>query len=157
MKLYFLRHGIAEDSETWKGDDAERPLTRVGCERMEREAKTFADLDLAPDAILTSPLVRAKQTAEIAAAALKKRAIEDRRLAPGFDTKRLAQILQDRAGADSVMLVGHEPDMSETIGRIAGGANVDLKKGGLAYVEMQNPSSLSGVLVWLLPPKVLVR
>lgn len=159
MKLYFLRHGIAEDVDTWKGDDSDRPLTREGCQKMEREAKAFAQLDVAPDAIITSPLVRAKQTAEIAAAALKQRAIEDPRLSPGFDTNRLEQILNDHNDADAVMLVGHEPDMSETIGRVIGGARarIDLKKGGLAYVEVERESGLSGELVWLLAPKVLVR
>jgi phosphohistidine phosphatase SixA len=53
------------------------------------------------------------------------------------------------------MLVGHEPNMSETVGEIVGGARVDLKKGGLALVELNDYDDLAGDLVWLLPPKVL--
>lgn len=155
MKVYFLRHGLAGDPQQWQSDDFDRPLTDEGRERMAREAKAMAKLDLAPDAIITSPLVRAKQTAEIVADRLKMRPVEDERLEPGFDTERLRQILQDHAKADAIMVVGHEPDFSGTIGRLVGGAKIDLKKGGLACVDLPDPSSLNGELVWLVPPKVL--
>jgi phosphohistidine phosphatase len=155
MKLYFLRHGIAADRDKWQGNDFERPLTREGRERMQREAKTIARLDLGLDAILTSPLVRAKETAEIAAEPLKLRPEPDERLGPQFDVQRLGEIVRERDGGDCLMLVGHEPNMSETIGEIVGGARIDLKKGGLACVELSDASDLAGDLVWLIPPKVL--
>jgi phosphohistidine phosphatase len=155
MKLYFLRHGIAADREEWNGSDFDRPLTREGRDRMQREAKTLARLNLAPEAILTSPLVRAKETAEIAADALHVRAEPDERLGPQFDVQRLGEIVREHIGGDSLMLVGHEPNMSETVGEIVGGARVDLKKGGLALVELNDYDDLAGDLVWLLPPKVL--
>lgn len=156
MKVYFLRHGIAADPEDWKGSDFDRPLTREGRERMQREAKTFARLSLPLDAIVTSPLVRAKETAEIAAESFKLRPVDDERLGPDFDVQRLGEIVRAHAGADSIMLVGHEPNMSETIGEIAGGARIDLKKGGVACVELSDAADLSGTLLWLIPPKVLV-
>ena len=155
MKLYFLRHGIAADREEWQGRDFDRPLTPEGKDRMEREAKAIAKLGLSLDAIVTSPLIRAKQTAEIVASALKMRASEDGRLGPDFDERRLAEILREQRDAKSVMLVGHEPNFSETISGIVGGGRIDLKKGGLAYVDIAGGGDISGALVWLIPPKVL--
>ncbi len=158
MKLYFLRHGIAADREDWQGSDFDRPLTGEGCERMEREAKAISELRIDPDVILTSPLVRAKQTAQILAKGLKleNRLKEDERLSPGFDVQRLRSILRDRAGDESIVLVGHEPDLSETAGELTGGARIAMKKGGLALVELDGGSSSSGELAWLVPPKVLL-
>jgi phosphohistidine phosphatase len=157
MKLYFLRHGIAADAQSWKGDDASRPLTDEGCDKMAREAKTIAKLDLDLDAILTSPLMRAKQTAKIVADRLdlNERLFEDRRLAGNFDTTQLAAILRDRSDAENLMLVGHEPDMSAIVGNLAGDADIDLKKGGLACVELSDLGSMQGRLLWLATPKLL--
>jgi phosphohistidine phosphatase len=157
MNCYFLRHGLAVEPGQWSGTDFDRPLTPEGCDRMEREAKSIADLSLGLDLIVTSPLLRAKQTAEIVAIRLKMRGklIEDGRLADGFNLQRLGELLAEHAGAGAVMLVGHEPTMSATIGRLAGGADVEFKKGALACVRLPDPTSRSGVLLWLIPPKVL--
>lgn len=157
MKIYFLRHGIAADRDEWQGKDFDRPLTDEGRKRLLREAKTFAQLGIDPDAIVTSPLVRAKQTAQVVAEEmhLGAKVAEDDRLGPGFDAQRLAGVLRERGRNGAVMLVGHEPDMSTTIGEIIGGAQLDLKKGGLALVELPETSSLRGTLEWLLPPKLL--
>lgn len=158
MKVYFLRHGIAADPDEWKGDDASRPLTAEGRERMEREAKALAKLGLDPGVIVTSPLVRAKQTAEILADALKmrKKLVEDGRLAQNFDRAKLAGVLQDHAGVENVVVVGHEPDFSALVGEIVGGAAIALKKGGIACVELASASAPAGELLWLVPPKVLL-
>ena len=158
MKCYFLRHGIAVEPESWSGNDFERPLTRDGQTRMEREAKAIAELSLDLDAILTSPLLRAKQTAEIVAARLDMRGapIEDPRLGGSLNLERLGSILVAHADARAVMLVGHEPSMSATIGHAIGGASIELKKAGLAGVEFIDPASTSGTLFCLIPPKVLV-
>lgn len=159
MRCYFLRHGAARDAATWQGDDFDRPLTAEGQERIAREAKALAKLQLDIDAIITSPLVRAKQTAALVAETLKlrKRLIEDDRLGVDFDLSRLASVLAEHANADAVMLVGHEPSMSQTIGQLVGGARIDFKKGGLACVELPDASSSQGQLAWLVPPKVLER
>jgi len=158
VKVYFLRHGIAADRDEWKGDDFERPLTAEGRERMEREAKALAKLGLEPGVIVTSPLVRAKQTAEILADALKmrKKLVEDERVAQNFDRVKLAGVLQDHAGVDEVVIVGHEPDFSALVGDLVGGAAIALKKGGLACVELTSASAPAGELLWLIPPKVLI-
>jgi len=158
LKTYFLRHGAAAEPGEWKkGSDFDRPLTDDGRERMAREAKAIRKLDLDLDAIITSPLARARETAEIVASALKITAIkEDARLGTGFDLGSLEEILQDHADAKAIMLVGHEPSMSSTIGRLIGGARVDLKKGGLACVDLPDASSRAGVLLWLATPKLLL-
>ena len=155
VRCYFLRHGIAEDPEQWPGKDFDRPLTGAGKDRMAREAKTIVALAPGCDAILTSPLLRAKQTAAIVAKALKMPYIEDPRLGLGFNARALADVLAEHADAEALLLVGHEPSMSTTIGEIVGGARIDLKKGALACVNFAKSSSLTGVLVWLVPPKIL--
>lgn len=157
MKLYFLRHGQAGDREDWAGDDFYRPLTTDGVKRMEREAETIEELDLELEIIITSPLVRAKQTAEILAKKLKMkdRIVEDHDLGLDFTFERLRDILAGHRDKKAIMLVGHEPSMSRTIGQLVGGAKIELKKGGLAFVELASPSSGTGELVWLVPPKIL--
>lgn len=156
MKIYFLRHGVAVEPGEWKGNDYDRPLTSDGRERMAREAKAIRKLELDLDVILTSPLVRAKETAEIVARELKITSKEDERLGGDFDIATLEAILQGCADLKALMLVGHEPSMSSVIGRLVGVARVELKKGGLACVELPDASTLTGELLSLIPPKVLL-
>ena len=154
MKIYFLRHGAAADPGS--GSDFDRPLTEEGRERIAREAKAMRDLNLDLDTIVTSPLVRAKETAAIVAKTLKlETPIEDSDLGPGFDLDGLERILNAHDNADAIMLVGHEPNMSSVIGRLVGGARIDLKKGGVACVDLPDPSSRAGILLFLAPPKML--
>ena len=155
MKIYFLRHGVAVEPGEWKGNDYDRPLTGDGRERMAREAKAIRKLELDLDVILTSPLVRAKETAEIVARELKITSKEDERLGGDFDIATLEAILQGCADLKALMLVGHEPSMSSVIGRLVGVARVELKKGGLACVELPDASTLTGELLSLIPPKLL--
>lgn len=158
MKLYFLRHGEAGDPTQWEGNDAERPLTDDGRRRMALEARTMRRLELGVDLVITSPLLRARQTAEIVAVELKRkdRLVTDARLGPDLEPDRLAEILRDNQDVRDLMLVGHEPSMSSTIGRLIGGGRVELKKGGLARTDVPNPAELSGELEWLLPPRALL-
>ncbi|MGC1984448.1 MAG: histidine phosphatase family protein [Candidatus Cybelea sp.] len=157
MRLYFLRHGVAVEPNEWTGRDFERPLTREGIGRMEREARAIAELSLDLEAIVTSPLLRARQTAEIVATRLKLQdaLVLDDRLAGGFDVKSCAAILADHADARALMLVGHEPACSLTVGSLAGDASIEIKKGALAGIELSGPSSTHGTLFCLIPPKVL--
>lgn len=159
MQCYFLRHGPAGYAAKWSGADFDRPLTQDGIKRIAREAKTIAALEVAPDAIITSPLVRARQTAEIVADELRLRdkLQQDDRVGLGFSAARLADILRDHPIAQSMMLVGHEPSMSLTIGELIGGGDVDFKKGALACVEISRDAPLAGRLLWLAPPKLLTR
>lgn len=157
MKCYLLRHGQAVDAGEWNGADFDRPLTGEGHERMTRAAKTLAALHLEIDAIVTSPLVRAKQTATIVAKKLKlaDRLSEDTRLAGGFGMSALAEILSEHAADAAIMLVGHEPAMSRITGELIGGANVEFKPGSLACVDIPEPERLRGTLLWLVPAKML--
>ena len=157
MILYFLRHELAGNWTEWTGDDRQRPLTEEGKKRMASSAKTLSALNLSPDAILTSPLTRARQTAEIAAhgLGLADRLVVDDRLAPGFGLQALAEILKDYPRARALLLIGHEPDFSGTVSALTGGSLIVLKKGGLARVDLEDVSSQSGQLVWLIPPKIL--
>lgn len=157
MRMYFLRHGLA-DRSAWSGSDFERPLTPRGMERMGYEAEFIAKLDLALDQIVTSPLTRAYQTAEIVAEhlGLLDRMIVDDRLSPGFGRADLAEIIDDHPRAEAIMLVGHEPDFSLTIEGLIGGGSVVCKKGSLARVDLNDAGFLSGELVWLIPPKAMV-
>jgi phosphohistidine phosphatase len=156
--LYFLRHGLAGSREEWQGDDAERPLTKKGRKHMVTQAKTLARLDLKLNVIITSPLARAVQTADIVAKELHMVAqlAQDKRLAPGFGRDELEQVLADHPEVQNRMLVGHEPDFSLTISALTGGGKVMLKKGGLARVDITATAPLQGDLVWLLAPKIML-
>jgi len=157
MRIYFLRHGKAEDRAEWRGDDASRPLTTAGEEEMRREAKSMRVMGLVPDVIVTSPLVRARRTAEIVAEelGLGARLVDDDRLAWGFDVRRLEQVVAAQAPAQAIMVVGHEPDFSATVAELIGGGDVVFKKGGLARVDATAPVAGGGQLVWLLTPPLL--
>ena len=150
MKLYLLRHGIADWPE-WDRPDDERPLTAKGKKEMRRVAKFLRDLKVRPARILSSPLPRAWQTAEIAAEHLELELREESDLGHGFNVAKLRKIISRPSGAD-LMLVGHEPDFSAVIRALTGG-EVKLKKGGLARVDLARGSA-RGRLIWLLAPKL---
>lgn len=159
MILYFLRHGQADDRAEWKDDDTKRPLTKWGEESMVREAEMVVQLDLRLDFILTSPLVRAYQTAKILAKPLlmEDKLIEEARLTPGFGIEKLGEILHDYPKAGALLLVGHEPDFSSTVSALTGGSHIVFKKGGLARIDLfPDQSPPAGELVWLIPPKILI-
>ena len=150
MKLYILRHGEA-DWPSWNKPDDERPLTKKGIQEMERTAAFFAERGIKPGRILSSPLVRAWQTAEITAKALGMKVENEDRLAPGFDRDALELILESFPDED-LMIVGHEPGFSHTIRDITGG-EIKMGKGCLARVDYE-PRNGRGILVWLLPTKI---
>ena len=156
MRLYFLRHGLA-DRSAWDGSDFERPLTEFGKEKMAKSAKMIRSLDLKLDQIITSPLVRAFQTAEIVAAELDflTELSVDERVGPGFNPRVIAEILEENPDWETLMFVGHEPDFSYTLQDLVGGGSIVCKKGSLARVDMTDAGFLSGELIWLIPPKAL--
>lgn len=151
MKVYFLRHGEA-DWPDWDRPDDERPLTKKGKKEMRRVADFMAEHEVEPTVLLSSPLPRAYQTAEIYAERLDMEVTEEPALAPGFDARKLAAILKQHVGQD-IMLVGHEPSFSEAIGALTG-ANIKLAKAGAARVDMDDPQSMRGQLIWLVTPKM---
>jgi phosphohistidine phosphatase len=148
MRLYFLRHGAA-DWPDWNRPDDERPLTKEGRRELHQVGEFLARLKAKPDLILTSPLPRASQTADIVAEHLQARVHEERLLSPGFGAEDLKR-LRRKYPQQVLMLVGHEPDFSSTIASLTGGA-VKLSKAGVALVELDSGKSK---LRWLFPPKI---
>ncbi|HYJ05946.1 MAG TPA: phosphohistidine phosphatase SixA [Chthoniobacterales bacterium] len=148
MKLFLLRHGKA-DWPNWDKPDDERPLTQKGKDEVAAVAKLLARLEIAP-AIVTSPLPRASQTADIAGKYLNQKVRVDPLLRPGFDAGKLKKLLKDFSG-DSLMVVGHEPDFTEIIFHLTGG-RTKLSKTGVALIEL-DATSMKGELRWLVPPK----
>lgn len=157
MRLYLVRHAAAEPREDWGADDASRPLTAKGARGAARVGEALAAAGVEPAAIVTSPYLRCAQTARILAEALggPTSAEEDERLEPGFGPRALAAVIAEREDEGDLMLVGHEPDMSDVIAALAGGARVDLKKGAVARIDISQIEPLAGVLVWLAPPGLL--
>lgn len=154
MELYFLRHGIAADTAP-DGHDASRALTKEGIAKMKSAARGLRKLGLKVDVLLSSPLTRAHETAQIAAHELGVELRLSDALGPGCTLPQLIELLGEHRAADRVMLVGHEPDFSTLAGALTGGSRVLLKKGGLVRVDAEVLEAGAGTLVWLLPPRAM--
>ncbi len=155
-RVYLLRHGDAGDKREWQGADAERPLSELGERRSHACSEYLARTGIAPSRILTSPLVRSRQTADILAATLgrSKLVLEDSRLAPGFDVGGFRDILSEYVFEESLLLVGHDPSFSGVIAATIGGGSIVLKKGGLARLDVDDIAKPRGALVWLASPSL---
>jgi phosphohistidine phosphatase len=163
MNLYLLRHGIAvEPGTAGYESDSERPLTAKGKNRLRTVAKAMAELELSFDLILTSPFLRAKQTAEIIARCFKleKKLVHSDDLTPGGDPRLLIQHLNRlRPEPENVLLVGHEPYLGKLVALLAAGntsLDIDLKKGGLSKLDVEFLQyGRCARLVWLLTPRLM--
>lgn len=158
MVIYFLRHASAGERLSNTKKDEKRALDKNGIEQCGDVGRALAALDVQVDAILSSPLKRAAQTASLVGNELSyegKIAFEDG-LRPGASFGDFRKMLDKYSKHDSLMVVGHNPNLSEFLGRSisASGceANVDLKKGAVARVEMNRNS---GSMLWCITPKVL--
>lgn len=163
MRLYIVRHGIAIDREDPKcPPEAERYLTEEGIAKTRLVAKAVVAVDVEADLLISSPYVRAMQTAEIFAAVLKypkqKIATTDS-LLPGADGPAFYRELARHKGCDSVWCFGHAPNVDELIAAALGGKKdvTQLKKAGVALLDLQRISPPSATLVWLATPKLLKR
>ena len=155
-KLYLLRHGVAYERDEWTGDNDElRPLTNKGISAMKQEASQLKPMKLDLDHIITSTLVRARETAKIVADALNVKLEENSLLKPGFDVSALAKLLKQYDSSKRIMIVGHEPDFSRVISGVIGGGSIEMRKGGLARIDLAQNDPPRGILVWLLTPAVL--
>lgn len=155
VELYLLRHAHAGDPAAWDGPDEDRPLSKKGLAQAERLGRLLADAGFAPDAVITSPSLRASQTAEIVAARLGRPVRVDERLAPGFDRGSLEDVLRDAGDPPRAVLVGHDPDFSDLLEALTD-APVRLRKGALARVDGERPLQPgAGTLRWLIPPDFL--
>jgi phosphohistidine phosphatase len=164
MNLYLMRHGVAvaaDDPDVTH--DSERPLTSKGVKRMRRAARGLRLLKIPFDAILTSPVVRARQTAEIVAAALglEARLEEISGLAPESTVEHLLFGLTRYREREHLLLVGHEPLLSRTIASLLCGSTekrleIAVRKGSLCRIELDGiPPPGPGILHWFLTPKQL--
>jgi phosphohistidine phosphatase len=156
MKLYLLRHGVAYNREDWQDKDDElRPLTDDGIDAMKREARRLSQIKFKLDAIVSSPLVRARETAWLVAKALNMSVDESPLLKPGFNLDALDVLLSQYVALNRLMIVGHEPDFSQVIAQLIGGGTILMRKGSLARVDISELHPPHGELVWLLTPSVL--
>jgi phosphohistidine phosphatase len=153
QQLWFLRHGEAEPHAAGGSDDA-RDLTERGREQSRAAGLALQVLDVAFQYVFTSPKVRAHDTATIACEALGCEPVVHPPLREGFDVREATALLLAAGEDRRVLLVGHEPDFSQVIHDLTG-ARIDLKKGGVAGVRMENTSK--GELVALLRPRELDR
>jgi phosphohistidine phosphatase len=164
MELFVIRHAIAEP--LGRGNeftDEERALTVEGRNRMREVVKGLIKLRVEFDLMLTSPLARAVETAEIIAASMrlsKKDIKQSGNLAPGASAEDLFAEIKGHAGAEAIALVGHQPDLGGLISRIiqsdGGALSIQLKKGGVCCVNVsETVPTLRGDMMWLLTPKQL--
>lgn len=156
MKLFFLRHGIAEDAVGGMRD-YDRALTSEGRAELDKVARAMLRLGVKPDVILSSPLVRARQTAQIVGEILGVAVEEAVELQAGCSFEDLLRLL-GRYSEETVMLVGHQPDLSSIAARLinADERGLVLKKAGLIRVEVTGrPQAGRGRLIALLTPKML--
>ena len=163
MELYIVRHGIAIDREDPKcPPDPERYLTEEGVEKTKAVAKGLAALGVTPGLFLSSPYTRAVQTAEIFADALDYARQKIRRselLLPGTEPTLLFRELAREKQASSIFVFGHAPHLDDVITTALGAKKhfTELKKAGVALIELKRISPPIGILAWLVTPKILRR
>lgn len=155
MDVWIVRHATAVAREEFTGDDADRPLTPKGKKQFRRFLRSWLDQAPAPKLIISSPLVRAVETADILrkAAKLKKPSLlVNEALSPGVEADAIVDLVRSQE-ADSVALVGHEPDLSACVSQLIGGGKLPLGKGFIACVRFENvPAIGAGELHWLAGP-----
>jgi phosphohistidine phosphatase len=160
VRLYLVRHAIAfeRDADKWP-DDAKRPLTHKGIARMREVVDGLLELKVEIELVVTSPLVRAKQTADVIIAGLPEapELVVSEAMSPSGSPSAVAEALAHYTKLKSIALVGHEPSLGELGAWLLGAKNpLTLKKGGVACIDMPTlPLVGPGQLVWLATPKML--
>jgi phosphohistidine phosphatase len=157
-ELYLIRHAIAEErGDSWP-DDAKRPLTDDGTDKMRKAARGLARLGVRFDVILTSPFVRTRQTSEIVATAFNERPpiVTMESLAPGGSIQSVLSDLEKHARRSRVALVGHEPGIGELAARLAGARYpIEFKKGAVCRIDVKTFPAGPGKLRWFVTTKIL--
>jgi phosphohistidine phosphatase len=156
MMVFFLRHAEADPD---RSSDFERKLTPKGMEQAEKAGKFCARNGLTPDIILTSPVVRAEETARIAAKKLGNvELVREDAIACGMTKEQCLELLRGYQEFATVMLVGHEPDFSETIAGLIGLPDSDrlqIRKSSLTAVDISNFKTGAGTLEFLVPSRLM--
>ena len=158
MRLLIIRHAVAVEPGTPGMSDDERPLTPAGAKRFKKAARGLARLEARPAALLSSPLPRAWQTAEIAAQAWGRLAPQEAPALVGGSLADLEDALRAYDAQATVVLVGHEPQVSGLLAEVLGSSASDrlaFRKGGAALVDVPGELAQGGTLLWFLPPKAL--
>lgn len=157
VELHLLRHAHAGDPNSWEGSDDERPLTGRGRRQAERLSRFLRAIRLEADAVISSPKLRALETARPVARRLHLEVVEDERLGSDVGLARLEELLQE-TGARRPVLVGHDPDFSALLALLCGASRIPMKKGALARIDTALPLRPGGgSLIWLVPPDLLKR
>ena len=160
MELYFLRHAIAVEPGTpGYAKDSDRPLTPEGVEKMKKGAHGMKRSGIEFEAIVSSPFLRARQTAEIVAKEYRfaDKILFSEALTPFGSFEKFMASLKDYQDYEKVLFVGHEPTLSHFIASLVSekaDARIEMKKGGLCLVETSS-SGKDGALKWILAPAVL--
>jgi len=158
MELYLLRHAHAGDPAKWRGADADRPLSARGRAQCERLAALLEQIGFQPDAIVSSPKLRALETAQLATGSLDAEITIDDRLVYGFDLEALTDLARDCGNPARLVVVGHDPDFSDLLTELTGAPSILMRKGALARVDLDLPPAPgAGSLRWLVPPELLER
>ena len=161
MNLYLMRHAIAAELEE-NTEDNQRPLTEKGRKKLGKIARNLEKLDLKFDVILTSPYLRACQTADVVADALdikSKNVVETENLTPLGFAEKLVEEINAREPVENMLIVGHEPFLSQLIGTLVAGdvsLSIDMKKAGLCKLSIEQLTyGRCATLEWLLTPAQL--
>lgn len=161
FELYLIRHGVAAERGPEWPDDAKRPLTEEGIARMKKAARGLKRLDVRLDVVVSSPLVRARQTAEVVAGVFDEMSplVLTTSLAPGGRYADLLADLQKQVRHTRIALVGHEPDLGRLAARLAGSRRAfEFKKGAVCRIDVDAlPPERSGTMRWFLPQSILRR
>jgi phosphohistidine phosphatase len=158
-QLYFIRHGVAEERGDKWPDDTKRPLSEDGVARLRKCARGLSALGVKFDVILTSPLVRARQTAEIMAGVSDPRpaitSVDS--LSPGGSYQDVLTDLEKQSRRGRIALVGHETAIGEIAARFAGSRHrFPFKKGAVCLIQLDTmPPGRPGTLLWFLTPRIL--
>jgi phosphohistidine phosphatase len=159
IELYLVRHGLAAERGPSYPDDRLRPLTPAGVKKFASSVPGLLELEVVIDFVLTSPLVRARDTATLLAAGLEpKPAIEVEALAPGGRHAAILDAIKTHAKRyRRLALVGHEPDLGELAARLLGArGQVQFKKGAVCAIDVDGATPGGpGTLRWLLTPRAL--
>ncbi|HEX9385112.1 MAG TPA: phosphohistidine phosphatase SixA [Anaerolineales bacterium] len=164
MNLYIVRHAIAVQRGTpGDDDDSQRPLTDDGRKKMKKIVKGLHQLDMQLNTILSSPYVRARDTAKILASEFKLKnqlSFSDNLIPPG-NFEALIDEIQNKYDVENIALVGHEPMLSQLISWLTTGntdMNINFKKGGVCYLSADNLYQYHrATLEWLLTPALMVE
>jgi len=156
IELHFLRHAHAGDPRGWDGPDEDRPLSGKGEGQADRLGRFLAASGFRPDKVITSPKVRAARTAEVVAGHLDLPVVVDARLGGGLDLVSVDAILRDAGDPIRPVLVGHDPDFTDLVGRLVGSSAPAMKKGAMVRIDVERPlADGAGSLAWLVTPNLL--